>query len=340
MLTNADPIPEPLSDVQIDADERDYAQTLQEMEQGISIFGHITGMTDNLKEVSKELPYNFRQPFNIVKAMFRLQPGLYTLHTGMDGDIQIGFRIEPVESDSDDLMSSAAGTTSAEKPDNSFYHNRILRLEGELHDGDRKIRQQVDEIMNLKRELAEDKTATLLTHQKELSELRETHRNDIDRLKERHRTDLKDLEKELGELEKIKFRMEMEQRAGGRDAGSRMLDMLEENAPMFFTVISGLFAQRPGNGHPQLTPEQAETLKVSLTQSMQAPQSSPLPQQEPLPNNKAEPSKGAEEETSRHLPANNDPNSAKPTISGGKATLNGQFRPPHRNGHSDPTPTP
>ncbi|WP_445664397.1 hypothetical protein [Fodinibius sp. AD559] len=327
-------MPDTLSDVQIDSDQRDYAQSLQEMERGLSIFGKIMGMTDDLKEVSKELPYNFRQPFNIVKAMFRLEPGLYTLHTGIEEDIQIGFRIDSPETDSDDVIATATGKTTQANTDNNFYRNRILRLEGELHDGDRKIRQQVDEIMNLKRELAEDKTATLLTHQKELSELREAHRNDIDRLKEHHRNDLKDLEKELGELEKIKFRMEMEQRAGGRDAGSRMLDMLEENAPMFFTVISGLFAQQPGSGQPQLTPEQAKALKASVTQSMQAQRSSPLPQ-EPLPNNEAEQSKGAEEETSRHLPANKNTTLKKTTTLGGMATLNGQFSTPPRNGHTE-----
>lgn len=329
-------MPETLSDIQIGSEDCDYAQTLQEMERGLSIFGQITGMTDDLKEVSKELPYNFRQPFNIVKAMFRLEPGLYTLHTGLDEEIQIGFRIESAESDSSEAIPSPAEKNITPNTDNSFYRNRILRLEGELHDADRKIRQQVDEIMNLKRELAEDKTATLLTHQKELSELRESHRNEIDRLKELHRGDLKELEKELGELEKIKFRMEMEQRAGGRDAGSRMLDMLEENAPLFFSVISGLFAQRPGNVRPQLTTDQAEALKVSLTQSMQTQQSPPLSQQDAHLSNKDEPSKGAGEETPRHLPAEGNMETG-PEEREAPATLNGIFTSSQKNGHAEPT---
>ena len=50
--------------------ERDYAICLQEMEQGLPIVGHITGTTDGLRQVEKELPFNFRQPFNVVKAIF------------------------------------------------------------------------------------------------------------------------------------------------------------------------------------------------------------------------------------------------------------------------------
>jgi len=327
-------MPEPLTNVQTDSDQRDYAKTLREMHQGISIFGRITGMTDSLKEVSEELPFNFRQPFNVVKAMFRLEPGLYTLHTGTEEEIQIGFRIDPEDSGSKNETPGSTNTSASKYADSNYYNNRILRLEGELHDADRKIRQQVDEIMTLKRELAEDKTATLLTHQKELADLKESHRNEVDRLKELHRNDLKDLEKELSELEKIKFRMEMEQRAGGRDAGSRMLDMLEENAPLFFSILSGLFAQRAGS-QGQLTPEQTEAFKATVAQKIQSQNSSELPQQDALLNKEAEQPKGAGEETPRHLPANEAeiPETLLDGIT--EPTLNGSFTSPDAGGHPE-----
>ncbi|MFH5832647.1 hypothetical protein [Halalkalibaculum sp. DA384] len=181
-------------------------------------------------------------------------------------------------------MGQEPAAASRAAPEN-YYQQRALRLEGELHDADRKIRQLVDEIMGLKRQLSEDKTATLLTHQRELADLKESHRNEIDRLKEMHRSDLKALEKELAELEKVKFRMEMEQRAGGRDAGSRMLDMLEENAPMFFTVISQLFAGQGGQkqllqppaGTPYISEEEAQALAKALKTELEP--TSPQPQQ-------------------------------------------------------------
>jgi len=332
-------MPEHLPDT-LETQQRDFATTLQEMQDGMPIFGRISGRTDDFIDVEKDIPFNIRSPFNVAKAMCRLQPGIYTLHTGADQDIEINFRIDGPNKHAEvaaDLFEQPMG--SRETKDEDYYSNRILRLEGELHDADRKIRQQVDEIMNLKRELAEDKTTTLLTHQKELGDLKESHRNEIDRLKELHRTDLKDLEKELGELEKVKFRMEMEQRAGGRDAGSRMLDMLEENAPLFFSVISGLFAQRTGGGQDQLSAEQANALKASIANSIQAKQNFSLPQQDALLNNEAEQSKGAGEETPRHLPADM-PSHLEPQ--GGDVegpTLNGSFTPPAVNGHHQPNIT-
>ncbi|MEL7832793.1 hypothetical protein [Fodinibius sp. Rm-B-1B1-1] len=335
-------MPETLENMPNETQERDYATCLQELEQGLPIFGRITGTTDGLQQVEKELPFNFRQPFNVVKAIFKLDPGLYSLHTGIDEDIVIGFRIDPPDEQSDTLLQE---TTKASRstPEN-YYQQRALRLEGELHDADRKIRQLVDEIMGLKRQLSEDKTATLLTHQKELGDLKESHRNEIDRLKEIQRSNLKALEKELGELEKLKFRMEMEQRAGGRDAGSRMLDMLEENAPMFFTVISQLFAGQSARnqqintptGTPDISEEQAKAMAESLKSQLQ-PTSGSLPQQPHSPStDEASQPKGVGDQTPRHLPSD-DNSETEPDELGTPATLNGMFDPPHTNGHTEPT---
>jgi len=328
-------MPEPLSN-HIDTQPRDYATTLQELRDGMPIFGRITGRTDDHIDVEKDIPFNIRSPFNVAKAMCRLEPGIYTLHTGADQDIEINFRIDNPNKQAEAATEfSGPSTGSSQNNDEGYYHNRILRLEGELHDADRKIRQQVDEIMTLKRELAEDKTTTLLTHQKELGDLKESHRNEIDRLKEIQRSNLKTLEKELGELEKVKFRMEMEQRAGGRDAGSRMLDMLEENAPLFFNVLSGLFAQRGGQG--QLTPEQAEAFKAAVAQKIQAPKDSDLPQQDAHLGDEAEQSKGAGEATPRHLPADKADIPETLLDGAGGPTLNGSFTSPDAGAHAEST---
>jgi len=331
-------MPETLEKLPNETQERDYATCLQELEQGLPIFGRITGTTDGLQQVEKELPFNFRQPFNVVKAIFKLEPGLYSLHTGIDEDIVIGFRIDGANEQPETQTNEPATNTTA--PEN-YYQQRALRLEGELHDADRKIRQLVDEIMGLKRQLSEDKTATLLTHQRELADQKESHRNEVDRMKELHRSELKDLEKEINELQQLKFRMEMEQRAGGRDAGSRMLDMLEENAPMFFTVISQLFAgQGKQLNTPTVTPdiseEQAKAMAESLKNQLQ-PTPGSLPQQPHSPStDEASQPKGAGEETPRHLPSD-DNAEAEPNELETQPTLNGIFRPPHNNGHNEPT---
>ncbi|MDR8389881.1 hypothetical protein NC796_01945 [Aliifodinibius sp. S!AR15-10] len=325
-------MPQHLSNT-VETPQRDYATTLQELREGMPIFGRITGRTDDFIDVEKDIPFNIRSPFKVAKAMCRLEPGIYTLHTGDDHDIEINFRIDDPNKQAE-VAADFFEQPSRETKDEDYYSNRILRLEGELHDADRKIRQQVDEIMNLKRELAEDKTTTLLTHQKELADLKESHRNEIDRLKEMHRSNLKALEKELAELEKLKFRMEMEQRAGGRDAGSRMLDMLEENAPLFFSVISGLFAQRAGS-QGQLTPEQTEAFKAAVAQKIQSQNKSDLPQHDALLNDEAEQPKGAGEETPRHLPADGADIPETLLDGAGGPTLNGSFSSPEAGGHPE-----
>ncbi|MCW9709038.1 hypothetical protein [Fodinibius salsisoli] len=332
-------MPETLEKLPNEPQERDYATCLQELEQGLPIFGRITGTTDGLQQVEKELPFNFRQPFNVVKAIFKLEPGLYSLHTGIDEDIVIGFRIDGPE---EQPNNQANGLNPSRTAPENYYQQRALRLEGELHDADRKIRQLVDEIMGLKRQLSEDKTATLLTHQKELGDLKESHRNEIDRLKEIQRSNLKALEKELGELEKVKFRMEMEQRAGGRDAGSRMLDMLEENAPMFFTVISQLFAGQARNQQlnppatPDISEEEAKSMAESLKRQLQPTLGSLSQQPHSLSTDEASQPKGAGEPAPRHLPSDNN-TETEPNEFETPATLNGMFEPPQTNGHAEPT---
>jgi hypothetical protein len=326
-------MPETLENMPNETQERDYATCLQELEKGLPIFGRITGTTDGLQQVEKELPFNFRQPFNVVKAIFKLEPGLYSLHTGIDEDIVIGFRIDSPD-DQPDIRNQE--TESSRTAPENYYQQRALRLEGELHDADRKIRQLVDEIMGLKRQLSEDKTATLLTHQKELADLKESHRNEIDRLKEIQRSNLKALEKELAELEKVKFRMEMEQRAGGRDAGSRMLDMLEENAPMFFTVISQLFAGQRSRqaGSGQITEEQAQAMAASLRGQLQ-PTDSEQPTNPIAHLDEANQPKGAGDPTPRRLPAEENLTGLEGDEQ--NQPLNELFRPEQRNGHHEPT---
>lgn len=156
------------------------------------------------------------------------------------------------------------------------YRERCSRLEGELHDADRKIRLQVDEIMQLKRELSKDRTETLLSHQRELGDLKDSHRNEIERLKENQRRDCKEFEKQINELERQAFKREMEQRSGDRSTGNRLLDMFEEVAPKLFENVSEILGGalsgqiQPGlpAANPQLTQDQANQLRQAFEEDM------------------------------------------------------------------------
>jgi hypothetical protein len=145
---------------------------------------------------------------------------------------------------------SATNNDSSEQ----HYRDRCSRLEGELHDSDRKIRKQVDEIMQLKRELSADRTETLLSHQKELSEAKESHRNEIERLKEDHRREIKDYETQINRLEKDAFKLELEMKTGNRDVASKIFDLIEENMPgfvaMFTQAVASQGPSRPQPGQP------------------------------------------------------------------------------------------
>jgi len=169
----------------------------------------------------------------------------------------------------------------AEKPsfvDESLvqhYRERCSRLEGELHDSDRKIRLQVDEIMQLKRELSKDRTETLLSHQKEMSDLKESNRMEIERLKENHRRDTREFERQIIDLERQTFKMELEHRSGDRTTGNRILDMLEDVAPTLFENMSGILggalASQGQPGLPastELSPQQTEQLRQAFEQDM------------------------------------------------------------------------
>lgn len=155
------------------------------------------------------------------------------------------------------------------------YRERCSRLEGELHDSDRKIRLQVDEIMQLKRELSKDRTETLLTHQKEISEIKEAHRNEIELLKESHRRDAREFERQITEMDRKLFKMDLEQRTGDRTTGNRILDMLEDVAPTFLENMSGMLSgalagpAQPGlPPQTELSPEQAQQLRSAFEQDL------------------------------------------------------------------------
>lgn len=62
----------------------------------------------------------------------------------------------------------------------SYFQHRCHILENELNDAERKARNLVDELLQVKRELSEDRTGLLLQHQQEIAKLKEEHRNDLD----------------------------------------------------------------------------------------------------------------------------------------------------------------
>ena len=156
------------------------------------------------------------------------------------------------------------------------YRERCSRLEGDLHDSDRKIRLQVDEIMQLKRDLSKDRTETLLTHQKELSDMKDAHRSEIERLKENHRRDAREFERQIADMERQAFKAEIEQRSGDRTAGHRILDMLEDVAPTLFETITGMVGgAMTGHGPAglpaatDLSDEDADQLHRAIKQDLQ-----------------------------------------------------------------------
>ena len=190
------------------------------------------------------------------------------------------------------------------------YRERCSRLEGELHDTDRKVRLQVDEIMQLKRELSKDRTETLLSHQQQLGDLKDSHRNEIERLKENHRRDCKEFEKQINDLERQAFKREMEQRTGDRSTGNRLLDMFEEVAPKLFENVSEILGGAlsgqiqpglPAANHPQLTQEQADQLRQAFEEDMagNAPDAN---SQTNSPIKPAATPKGGEESQTPHHP--------------------------------------
>jgi hypothetical protein len=195
------------------------------------------------------------------------------------------------------------------------YRERCSRLEGELHDADRKIRLQVDEIMQLKRELSKDRTETLLSHQRELGDLKDSHRNEIERLKENHRRDCKEFEKQINDLERQAFKREMEQRTGDRSTGNRLLDMFEEVAPKLFENVSEILGGAlsgqvqpglPAANHPHLSQEQAEQLRQAFEEDMAG--STPANNSQSNSPNKpaAAPNSGEESQTPHHSFVPND----------------------------------
>jgi len=192
------------------------------------------------------------------------------------------------------------------------YRERCSRLEGDLHDSDRKIRLQVDEIMQLKRDLSKDRTETLLTHQKELSDVKDAHRTEVERLKENHRRDVREFERQIADMERQAFKLELEQRSGDRTTGNRILDMLEDVAPTLFENLTGLISgAMAGQGQPglpqqapQLTGEDADRLRQAFDQDLQDAASGV--REVPNPMTQQTPSSGEGEESPHHLSAAGD----------------------------------
>ena len=215
------------------------------------------------------------------------------------------------------------------------YRERCSRLEGDLHDSDRKIRLQVDEIMQLKRDLSKDRTETLLTHQKELSDLKDAHRSEVERLKENHRRDVREFERQIADMERQAFKMELESRSGDRTTGNRILDMLEDVAPTLFENLSGMLGGAlSGQGQPglpastQLSGEDADRLRQAFEQDLQEAASGPNMQKPPMTPSKQTPS--GEGEESPHRSASGDDDDEPVGLNDFFATRS--------NGHHEPNP--
>jgi hypothetical protein len=210
------------------------------------------------------------------------------------------------------LMESYSTTDTRPVVDDSHYRERCSRLEGDLHDSDRKIRLQVDEIMQLKRDLSKDRTETLLTHQNELSDVKDAHRTEVERLKENHRRDVREFERQIADMERQAFKLELEQRSGDRTTGNRILDMLEDVAPTLFENLTGLISgAMAGQGQPglpqqapQLTGEDADRLRQAFDQDLRDTASGV--REVPNPMTQQPPNSGEGEESPHRLSAAGD----------------------------------
>lgn len=166
----------------------------------------------------------------------------------------------------------------------SYYQHRCHMLENELNDAERKARNLVDELLQVKRELSEDRTELLLKHQQEISNLKEEHRNQLDAQKEAFLNEAKDLQKQIDNLEKDIFKKDLEQKNGERSAGNRLLDMAEEAAPQLLDTISGFLGaiqnQSPSHVAAPFAPAPSKQIELKLNPSV-ADEDSGAPALEP-----------------------------------------------------------
>ena len=266
-------------------EEGAYATTHEEVRQGYPVFGRIAGHSEDLEEVEIQIPYTHRLKWKSICYEKNIKAGIYTLFTGPEGDIKLTFRIKSSQSGSKAMENKEDPAPAGPANPKDHYEQRCLRLEGELHDADRKNRHLLDEIVQLKRALSEDRTETLLTHQQEIAEIKETHRNEVDRLKEAHQRDVKEFERQIAGLEKQAYKMELEQKLGSDDGwAGKIFDALEKHVPELLPLImqsgrqpagpslSGLQSS-PGQPHPQspgraMSEEEAEQFVDDLRQQM------------------------------------------------------------------------
>jgi hypothetical protein len=132
------------------------------------------------------------------------------------------------------------------------YEAQILKLRGKVSD-------LTDELVSVKRELGEDKTNLLLSHEKEKRELEKEKDNKI-----------KELETEISELKtEVKFKELETRQDGDRSFGNRLLDILQSNiSDDFLANLASNIGKLTGNATP---PTQAQ-MQQALAQTAQAQQ--------------------------------------------------------------------
>jgi hypothetical protein len=151
------------------------------------------------------------------------------------------------------------------------YEAQLLNLRGKVSD-------LTDELISAKRQLGDDNTELLLSHEKEKRELEKSKDEKISELKE-----------QIGELKtELRFKeLENRQDSGQRSIPDRVMDILEHNLgddflPKLADRIGELMKtqQTPG----QLAPKQLQQAMAQAVSRQNAMDNAPQPQKNPNSN--------------------------------------------------------
>jgi hypothetical protein len=204
--------------------------------------------------------------------------GSFLLKTtdGNDNEKEISFQVDK-NGDMETLNPFAGilSSTEAQPRENGMnsklkqeYEAQIVKLRG-------KVSELTDELVKVKRELGDDNTELMLSHEKE--------KRDLEKRKDQKISELKE---QLSELKtEIRFKeLENKQENGERSIGNRLMDILEHNLGDDFLSnmaenIGNLMEAQQNPGQP--TPRQLQQAMQQAAGRQQGVQNAPQPENNP-----------------------------------------------------------